>query len=112
MQQYAELINAKTKLKSSPNANAETIVAKDRGLHEDPYDSRINGPVEGVSSHEQEGACVQNPGEPSRAAQQPLLQDLLSSDRKQSQQHGGTQRRHELLKRDEISTRGRKVEPA
>ena len=32
VQEVAELINAKTKLKSSPNPNAETIVAKDRRL--------------------------------------------------------------------------------
>src|ERR1700674_1667942 len=54
--------------------------------------TRINGPVEGVSSHGQERAYEQNPGGPSRAAQQQLLRDLLSSDRKQSHQHGGKQR--------------------
>jgi hypothetical protein len=52
------------------------------GLHELPYDSPINRLLEGVSFHGQEGAYEQNPVGPSRAAQQPLLRDLLSSDRK------------------------------
>src|ERR1700682_6305219 len=78
-------LQRKTRKQVSPKTEQE-------GLHEDPDDSRINGLVEGVSSHGQERAYEQNPGGPSRAAQQPLLRDLLSSDRKQSQQHAGTQR--------------------
>src|ERR1700674_742629 len=54
--------------------------------------SRLIMSSEGMSPHGQEGAYEQNRGGPSRAAQQPLLRDLLSSDRKQSQQHGGSQR--------------------
>src|SRR5260370_20097587 len=54
--------------------------------------SRLIMSSEGMSPHGQEGAYEQNPGGPSRAAQQPLLRDFLSSDRKQSQQHGGSQR--------------------
>jgi len=40
---------------------------KTEGLREDADDSRINGLVEGVSSHGEEGAHEQNPGRPSRA---------------------------------------------